>query len=193
TVFMPGDRRVEIRDARGKIAGIHLNLDARVILPQQKGAKQPDPADVERRRAFIVKTLKELEKWKFDQKNAPTIHISAEGDLGDFSTLSATLTLQIKNMKYNGHQLNEVAATAEKVGDVVTINQLTAKDASGSFDGHIDYNLRDREGRFDISSSLEIPKCSVLGSAFQLSNKPRCVESKSSKPKATFNWMMRIS
>ncbi len=158
TIFMPGERRIEIRNANGKIAGINFTLDARVIGYQQDGRTPPDDSSMGKRRALMAQIIEELEKWNFDKKQAPSIQIMAEGDLNDLSTLTAKLSLKIKNMKKNGHQLNEVTGDAEIVGDVITVNSLKATDAQGVFEGHIDYNLNDREGRFDLSSSLEVPK-----------------------------------
>ena len=43
-------------------------------------------------------------------------------------------------------------------GDILTITSLRASDSRGIFQGHIDYNLQDREGRFDVFSSLEVPE-----------------------------------
>ena len=158
TIFMPGERRIEIRDAHGKIAGIRFALDARIIGYHKEGRKPPDDSSIGKRRALAAKILNELEKWDLDKKQPPNIQIFVEGDVNDLSTVKATLALQVKKMKKNDHQLSEVTATAELAGDLLTISSLKANDSRGIFNGRIDYNLRDREGRFDIFSSLEVPK-----------------------------------
>ncbi len=157
TIFMPGDRRLEVREARGKIAGIDVTLDARIIGYQQDGKSNPDDSNLGQRRELLAKIINELEKWQFDEKHPPAIQISVDGDVNDRSTINAKLTLQVKDMEKNGHVLKEITAEADMTGDLLTVTSLRATDLHGLFEGHIDYNLQDREGRFDASSSLEVP------------------------------------
>ena len=158
TVLMPGERRLEIRDAHGKIAGIDVTLNARLIGYQQEGSKPPDDSNEGKRRALLAKVINELEKWNFDRNHAPALQITAEGDINDHSSITAKIGLRIQGMEKNGHVLDEVTAQADMAGDVLTVTSLRATDSRGVFEGHIDYNLRDREGRFDVSSSLEVPQ-----------------------------------
>lgn len=158
TVLMPGERRLEIRDARGKIAGIDVTLNARLIGYQQEGSKPPDDSNEGKRRALLAKVINELKKWNFDRNHAPALKITAEGDINDHASITAQIGLRINGMEKNGHVLDEVTAHADMAGDVLTVTSLRATDSRGVFEGHIDYNLRDREGRFDVSSSLEVPQ-----------------------------------
>lgn len=157
TVFMPGDRRLEVRDAHGRIAGIDVALDARIIWYQHEGKKPQDDSNLGKRRVLLAKILEELGKWHFDEKHPPAVQVTIEGDVNDFSSITAKLGLQVAKMEKNGHLLDQVTVEADMAGDLLTINSLHATDANGVFDGHIDYNILSREGRYDISSSLEIP------------------------------------
>lgn len=158
TVFMPGDRRLEIRDAHGKIAGIDVTLNARLIGYQQQRNQATDESNMGKRRILLAQVIHELEKWNFDRTHAPALQITAEGDINDHSSITAKISLRITAMEKNGHVLDEVTAQADMAGDVLTVTSLRATDSRGVFEGHIDYNLRDREGRFDVSSSLEVPQ-----------------------------------
>jgi hypothetical protein len=158
TVWMPGGRRLEIRDARGKIAGINVTLNARLIGYQQEGNKPPDESNEGKRRILLAQVINELKKWNFDRNHAPALRITAEGDINDHSSITAKIGLRISDIEKNGHVLDEVTAQADMAGDVLTVTSLRAADSRGVFEGHIDYNLRDREGRFDVSSSLEVPR-----------------------------------
>lgn len=157
TIFLPGDGRVEVRDAKGKIAGIEVELDARVIAFRQDGSKPPDDSNEGKRRELLARVIDELEKWKFSKQKPPVIRISVEGDVNDHSTIVAKLSLEARGMEKNGHVLEEVSAEADLAGDVLTVSSLRATDPHGALEGHIDYNVKDREGRFDLNSSLEIP------------------------------------
>jgi hypothetical protein len=158
TVFMPGDRRLEIREARGKIAGIDLSLEARIIGYQQDGTKKPEDDKTGQRRELIAKVIKELGKWDFDPDQPPNLRIVLEGDINDRSSIRAKASLRVKRMAKNGHHLDELSATAEIEGDLLTVTSLRASDAKGRLTGHVDYDTDRREGRFDVNSSLEVPK-----------------------------------
>lgn len=157
TIFLPGDGRVEVRDAKGKIAGIEVEVDARVIAFRQDGSKPPDESNEGKRRELLAKVIDELEKWKFAKDKPPVIRISVEGDVNDHSTIVAKLAFEAAGMEKNGHVLDEVSAEADLAGDVLTVSTLRATDSYGVLEGHVDYNLKDREGRFDLNSSLEVP------------------------------------
>ncbi|MES2660883.1 MAG: AsmA-like C-terminal region-containing protein [Verrucomicrobiota bacterium] len=158
TIFMPGDRRLEVRNARGKIAGIDVSLDARIIGYQQAGKPPPDDKSVGKRRELLARVITELGKWHFSEDAPPALQIVIEGDVNDRSSITAKVGLQIKGMEKNGHMLDEVTAQADLAGDLLTITSLKAADSRGELQGHLDYDVRSREGRFDVTSSLEIPQ-----------------------------------
>jgi len=157
TILMPGDRRLEIRDAKGIVAGIHVSLDARLIGFRQVGENRPPDPNLGKRRELLAKVIHELNQWDFDQKHPPAIQISLEGDVNDWLTLIAKVKLQVKEMGKDGHQLHDIIAEAEMAGDLLTVTAMRARDANGTFNALVDYNMRDREGRFDASSTLELP------------------------------------
>lgn len=157
TILMPGNRRLEIRNANGKIAGIDISLNLRLIGYLQDGQSQPEDPNMGKRRELVAKIISELEKWQFDENNSPHIEISVEGDINIRSSINAKISLDVRNIEKNGHRLATLTAQADLIGDIFTVTYLRASDTEGAFVGHIDYNLQDQEGRFDVSSSLEIP------------------------------------
>lgn len=158
TIFMPGERRLEIRNARGKIAGIEVSLDARIIGYQQAGPPPPDDKSAGKRRELLARVLKELGKWHFSEEHPPALQLVIEGDVNDRSSITAKVALQITGMEKNGHRLESITAGADLTGDLLTVTSLKATDSRGALDAHVDYDIQAKEGRFDISSSLEIPR-----------------------------------
>ena len=71
TLLMPGDRRFEIRDAHGRIAGIDLRLNARIIGYQQGDPGAPANPESGRHRRLLAKIIGELNKWQFGPDQAP--------------------------------------------------------------------------------------------------------------------------
>lgn len=158
SIFMPGNRRMEVRNASGTIEGIQVTLDAQMIGYRQDVHSPPNDQNEGERRALLAHVLDELKLWTFDAKHPPALHIHVEGDINERSSIIAKLTLRSRGVEKNGHLLDDVSADAEMVGDILTISSLRASDSSGLFDGRIDYNIAARDGRFDVSSSLEVPQ-----------------------------------
>jgi hypothetical protein len=158
TILMPGDRRLEVRNARGKIAGIAVTLNARIIGYQQAAQPSADESNFGKRRELLAKIIGELGKWHFNEDEPPELVIAMEGDANDRSSIRANVELQASDIEKNGHRLNHINATAELAGDLITLTSLHANDARGELDARADYEIDAREGRFDITSSLEIPQ-----------------------------------
>jgi len=156
TILMPGSRRIEARNVHGKIAGIEVALNANLIY-QQKSQPSADDNSAGKRRILLAHIVKELEKWSFDRTHPPLVQISLEGDLSDSSSLNAEILLKANHVEKNAHLLDLVTAHANMTGNLLTVSSIHATDSQGSLDAHGDYNLAQREGRFDIASSLEIP------------------------------------
>ena len=158
TLFMPGGRRLEIRNARGRIEGIEVSLDARLIGNRQDGEKSSGESSMGPSHELLTHIMEELRRWHFDTRHPPELRISVEGDANDPASLSAKLAIHVKGLEKNRHKIDDITAEAEITGDLITITSLHATDVRGSLDGHCDYDIGDREGRFDVRSSLEIPR-----------------------------------
>jgi hypothetical protein len=156
TLLMPGDRRFEIRSATGRIAGIDVSLNARLIGYQQGGDSPPNASQRGKRRELLARAIIELNKWHFDPANPPQIRLFLDGNANEPSSLSAKLQLHADRIEKNQRVLENISAQAEIAGDLLTITSFRAKDSRGSLDGRVDYDISDRNGRFDIHSTLEI-------------------------------------
>lgn len=156
-LFMPGNRRFEIRNASGTIAGIHIILDARIIGFKQNSQQLPDRSQEGKRRQLVARIIGELKRWKFDPAQPPQLRVVLNIDVNQPGSSEAKLSLSAKGMEKNNHALDVITADAEITGNLLTITSLQAKDRHGELRGHGDYDLSAREGRFDVHSSLEIP------------------------------------
>jgi hypothetical protein len=156
-LLMPGGQRIEIHNARGRIAGIEVQLDVRLLGYQQNQGETSNASQREQRRELLTRVIEALKPWHFDTAHPPQLRVSIEGDASQRASLMVKLALHAQEVEKNQHVLHEVTAEAEITRDVLTVTSLHATDARGSLDGHADYDLNAREGRFDVRSSLEIP------------------------------------
>lgn len=156
TLLMPGERRFEIRNASGRIAGIEVSLNARLIGQQPKVEPRAEAIEVKKRRTLLDHIIRELDAWHFQEQEAPRIEITLEGNASDPTALLAKLKLQAPFLEKNQHRLEDVRAEGEIAGDLLTLTRLSARDSRGDLSGRLDYDLSDRAGRFDLQCSLEI-------------------------------------
>lgn len=156
TLLMPGDRRFEIRNAKGRIAGINVRLNARIIGYKQDEGGSSSGSPTGRHRKLLAKIVSELNKWRFDPDSPPLITAFLEGDLNDPESLTADLALHAESLEKNSHRLEQVKADATVIGNLLSVTSMNARDGRGVMTGSVDYNLKSRKGRFDLHSSLDI-------------------------------------
>jgi hypothetical protein len=156
TLLMPGGKRLEIRDARGRIAGIEVSLNARLIGYRKSGDAAQESSDTGKRREILSRVLKQIEPWRFNENDPPRLTVFLEGNANNPSALNAKLTLDARHLEKNRHELKELHAEAEMTGDLLNLTSLHAEDSRGSLNGRFDYDIGERSGRFDLQSSLEI-------------------------------------
>ncbi|MFT3991790.1 MAG: AsmA-like C-terminal region-containing protein [Luteolibacter sp.] len=157
TVLMPGGRILDVRNATGMVAGIKIILNAQMLGYRQDGPPTPEDPNQSKRREILAKCIEELEKWHFSPRRPPLIQINVEGDLTDRSTYQAKLSLLIPEIEKNDYTMRDIIGTARMEGYLMTLTSFQASDNRGKLNGHADYDLKNREGRFDMLSTLEIP------------------------------------
>jgi len=156
TLLMPGGKRLEIRDAGGRIAGIEVSLNARLIGYQETKNPVEDAAKQDKRRELLSRIIKQIDQWRFDVDDPPRLAVFIEGNANDRSALNAKLTLDARRLEKNRHRLMDLHAEAEMTGDLLNLTALRARDPRGTLKGRLDYDFGGRSGRFDLQSSLEI-------------------------------------
>jgi hypothetical protein len=155
TVLMPGSRRFEIRNARGRISGIEVNLNARLVGYRQQSDAAEGKSEVGKRRKLLAHIVRELDQWRFEAGSPAKMRIFLEADANDKTALTASMTVEARNMEKNGHQLDSLSSAIEIRGDLLNVTRFHAEDSRGALDARADYDLDDREGRFDLDSTLE--------------------------------------
>lgn len=160
SVAMPTGRLFEIRDASGRIEGIDMTLTAR-LLGYRQVLGRPDMEDPNRkeRLKLLRRFLDETRSWTFDATTPPkiAIAIAVDGDLSDRSTIRARLKLHAVNVGKNRHLLKSVSGEGELSGTLINVSSMEAEDGKGSFKGRGDYDLKGRDGRFIVNSTLGAP------------------------------------
>lgn len=158
TILMNGERKIEIRDARGEVGGIQIALSAKLLGSDQSKHREEDERNAGKRREMIARIIHEMEHWDFGSDTPPTLHVQLGGDLSDKGSLRADFRINAPSVEKKRYRLTEVNAEGSLNGYLLEISSFSAKDARGTVSGHADYQLYDRTGRFDVESSIDIPR-----------------------------------
>ena len=158
TIFQSGERLIEIRDARGQVGGIDVTLSARLLGKDKKKGNKDDEKNDGRRREMIANILNEIQHWNFDEEDRPHIQVELGGDLTDKKTLTATFLVEASSIEKQQYMLKDFSAKGELAGHLLTLKEFRAVDSRGEISGHIDYQIIDRDGRFDLVSTIDIPR-----------------------------------
>lgn len=158
TILMSGERLIEILDARGEVEGVNIALTARLYGKDNSKQGDEDDENEGRRREIITHIQNEIKHWDFGTDTPPTIKVELSGDLSDIDKLRAEFQVQAPSIEKKQYLLSDVRAHGSITGSLIDISYFSAKDARGTVYGHADYQLLSGAGRFDIESSIDIPR-----------------------------------
>lgn len=158
TILMSGERTIEIRDARGEVGGIKLSLTAKLLGSDTSKKREEDEKNDGKRREMIARILAEMEHWDFGTDTPPTVHVDLSGDLYDTGSIQADFRIKAPSIEKKQYRLTDVSAEGSLSGYLLEISSFSAKDTRGTVSGHADYHLYNSTGRFDIESSIDIPR-----------------------------------
>jgi hypothetical protein len=158
-VLMPGGRRLEVLDARGEVGGIRLEFEAMVLGYRPRLTVKEEEIEQAKlyRRKLLAQVIGLLDPWKFDPTSPPVIRIRVEGDLDDPRTVRADLFLTSDGLERGDIQITRLEAEGEMRGRLLVLESLHIEDGGGSLRGRMEYDLADREGRFEARSDLKLP------------------------------------
>jgi len=158
-LLMPGGRVLEIRDALGRVGGIDVTVNARLLGYRSTGTGGlPEENTTQRgqRREFIATISKALERWNLPGDQRPQLAIQINGDLADKSEFSTTFTFQAPAMTLNNYAVENVVISGQLVGPLLIIQDAKFGDARGILHARADYDIKSRSGRFDVECTLDL-------------------------------------
>lgn len=151
----PG-RRFEIQTMTGWVAGIEVDLHARIIAAAPSPAAPGKTPGSNRRREAVSYILKELQKWNFEEASPPRLSLWVEGDFNKPTTIESRAVLEVAQIEKNGATLQDVSCEIEVKHSVITLDRFVARDGMGQIAGRGDYELFEKAGRFETTSTIDL-------------------------------------
>lgn len=158
-LLMPGGRVLEIRNARGKVGTLQVRMNARLLGYRSQGAgglPEQDKSQHGKRREFIAVLSRELERWAHPEDQVPELELQIDGDLADMTTIRSTFDFHAPRISLNDHSVEGVRISGEMLGQLLLIDAFALSDARGQFAGSAEFHLKNRTGRFDVESTIDL-------------------------------------
>jgi hypothetical protein len=158
TILASEGNVLEIREGRGEVGGIGITISAKLKGHDASDNRKDEEKIDGRRRELIAKILEELGHWNFGADSRPMVIVNIEGKLRDKASLRADFEVVAPSVEKRQYRLEDLRARGTLSGYLLTVSSFSAHDARGTVIGHADYRLLGREGRFDVESSIDIPR-----------------------------------
>lgn len=154
TLLLTDSNRARIDRASGMIEGIRVTLSSNLRIPKIIDPDKPrDPARINR---ILATILDELALWTLESDHPPEISFSIRGDLSQPDQIATGFTLEARDISRNSYQLRNLRIAGDFKRQLVTFDEILLEDASGLAKGKADWNVLRREGRFDLTSTLQL-------------------------------------
>lgn len=163
------ENQLDIRQAEGLLAGIHVSITGTLKLPEEKPGdnQQPSPSAMERLSAMRQhrETIQHGLDWlaRFQSPNAPLLRARVSGDLDRLDEIRAELGFHVQGLRYQDYVWQELVAEAEYEGGFIDLKRLHVQDHLGTLDATATWHMGADRVRFQLNSSADLPG---LGRAF---------------------------
>lgn len=157
TILTSGTRLIEVRDARGEVGGVMVTLSAK-LLGKDPNKRSSDDKNEGRRREMIARILDQMQHWDFGTDTPPSIRVDLSGDIYDKSSIKAEFQINAASVEKKQYRLRDVSAKGSLSGYLLNLTSFSARDGRGTLSGRADYQLLNSDGRFDIDSSIDLPR-----------------------------------
>jgi len=155
-VLMGKNRMFEIKDASGFIGGIHLKVDATILgfRPVPNYDREDNQSGMNRR---LMKTfVEELARWQLEKDAPPELQIKLSADATKWSDLECDYVFSCPTATRDDLTLSDIRAEGNINQSLLTVQNFSAKDERGAMNATFDYDLEQRAGHYDATSSLDI-------------------------------------
>ncbi|MBK1855754.1 hypothetical protein JO972_12355 [Verrucomicrobiaceae bacterium 5K15] len=156
-MLLPDRNTVEARSVSGLVAGIELEMDARIWSKHLTG-RQPKPLKEVRvaRIKLIARIIQEIQHWHWPQGEPPLLQLYLEGNVDNPDSARLDFTLTANELERDGVVLKDVRISGDYKNKMVTLDEIKLSDGAGRISAKADFHPATRSGRFEADSSLHV-------------------------------------
>ena len=165
--------RFILREGTGELAGMQFHLEAELDefkLGHFAGHARGSDEDDSRAR-FIHALFAELSNWSLTGSRPPQLGLRITGNFSRPSSILTSFTLNAAQLTRNAYTMEKVHVAGEFLGRHLNLDTFQFTNGAGRLVGSAGYDLRTREGRYEIrESTIHLFKSSkhqsLLGDCF---------------------------
>lgn len=157
------ETRLDIRQAEGVLAGVHVSIIGTLTLPppEEPDPNNPSPGAMDRLRAMRVhrETIQRGLDWlaRFQAPQPPSLQVKVSGDLEKPEEIVAEMAFQVRGMRYGDYVWQELVAEGDYEGGFIDLKRLYVKDHLGTLDATATWHMDADRVRFRLNSSADLP------------------------------------
>ncbi|BDS05277.1 hypothetical protein NT6N_03170 [Oceaniferula spumae] len=156
-MLLPDRSTIEARKVSGVVAGIRLELDARIWSKHLTG-KQPEPLKEVRvaRIKLIARIIQEIQNWHWPEGKPPLLKLYLEGNIDNPDSARLDFELSATELERDGVVLNKILISGDYQNKMVTLDKIELGDGAGRISAKADFHPATRNCRFEADSTLHI-------------------------------------
>ena len=156
-VYFPPEQ-IYVSQAEGIFGGVRISASGQLIKRNDyKPSAEISEDDMRDRMMLLQRVAEELQRFSFPGE-APTLQVKFSGDLSQFETAHAEVTLRGERLKRGVYEMKNLSLTAEWVNQTLNINQCEWQDNAGKFSGRANWSRETNAADFQARSTLDAKK-----------------------------------
>lgn len=149
--------RLLLENARGTLGGMNFHLDVELDEFELTNiARKREPKAAARRDDFARDVLAELARWSFPGTIPPELSLRITGSVQRPASIRTSFSIAAEELTRRDYTMENLLLTGEFDNRTLTIDELTFSDGSGNLQLRAHYDLQDKTGAYNGSSSIKI-------------------------------------
>lgn len=151
------ENRLLLEGARGTLGGMNFLLDVEFDeFDLVNLSKEREASSTSRRDDFAQDLFTELARWSFPSNTPPELSLRLSGSLRRSSSIRTSFSLQANELTRHDYTMEQVRLEGTLDSRTLTVSELSFSEGSGKLDVRAHYDLQDKHGAYDLTSSLKI-------------------------------------
>ena len=152
------NNRLRLKADRGTLGGMQFQLDIELdgFALANLQAGREDPAASERRAGFTRDLLNEIARWSFPRSVPPRLELRIKGSLDRPSGIRTTISLDAAELTRRDYTMEDVHLAGVLDNRTLSITALRFSDGAGELNLEAHYDLEDKTGGYEGTSSIQI-------------------------------------
>ena len=150
--------RLTIETTRGTFRG--MNIRANIALDNFDPDKLSDGTGQDesskRRANFTEDLLRELDSWSFPDHSPPSLQFEVKGSFKSLAAIRTSISLSAPNFMRGDYRMQDVRLTGELGNRSLSVEELSFTDGVGKLSLQAHYDLEDKTGGYEGTSSIKI-------------------------------------